>query len=68
MADTDVKATLVLRVPPERIMELRGVAAWKAAVARSNADDHESKKQPVQAEYWRKEEAFWDSIGRQINK
>jgi hypothetical protein len=31
-------ATLVLSVPPERIGELKALAAWKIAVARANAD------------------------------
>jgi hypothetical protein len=61
-------ATLVLSVPPERIGELKALAAWKVAVARGNAADDESKKRPVQAAYWRKEEAFWKSIREQLNQ
>jgi hypothetical protein len=40
-------ATLVLSVPPERIGELKALAAYKTAVARANADDDESKKQSL---------------------
>jgi hypothetical protein len=61
-------ATLVLSVPPDRIGELKALAAWRVAVARGNAADDESKKRPVQAEYWRKEEAFWASIREQLNQ
>jgi hypothetical protein len=61
-------ATLVLSVPPDRIGELKGLATYKRVLARSNAEDHEYKKQPVQAEYWRKEEAFWKSIREQLNQ
>jgi hypothetical protein len=65
---TQELATLVLSVPPGRIMELRALAAWKMAVARGNAVDHEDKKLPVQAEYWRREEAFWTNIREQLNQ
>jgi hypothetical protein len=37
-------------------------------VARGNAADDEGKKRPVQAAYWRKEEAFWKSIREQLNQ
>jgi hypothetical protein len=61
-------ATLVLSVPPERVGELKALAAYKIVLARGNATDHEDKKQPVQAEYWRKEEAFWTNIREQLNQ
>jgi hypothetical protein len=61
-------ATLVLSVPPDRIEELKGVATYKIVLARGNVADHEDKKQPVQVEYWRKEEAFWKSIREQLNQ
>jgi hypothetical protein len=61
-------ATLVLSVPPQRVGELKAIAAWKVAVARGNAADDEDKKRPVQAAYWRKEEAFWTSIREQLNQ
>jgi hypothetical protein len=61
-------ATLVLSVPPDRIGELKSVAAWKMAVARMNALVYEDKKQLVNAGYWRKEEAFWTSIREQLNQ
>jgi hypothetical protein len=61
-------ATLVLSVPSDRIGELKGIATYKIVLARGNAADHEDKKQPVQAEYWRKEEAFWKSIREQLNQ
>jgi hypothetical protein len=61
-------ATLVLSVHPDRIGELKALAAWKVAVARGNAADDEDKKRPVQAQYWRKEEAFWKSIREQLNQ
>jgi hypothetical protein len=61
-------ATLVLSVPPERIGELKALAAWKMAVARTNALTYEDKKQLVNAGYWRKEEAFWASIREQLNQ
>jgi hypothetical protein len=61
-------ATLVLSVPPDRIGELKSIATYKIVLARGNALDHEDKKQPVQAEYWHKEEAFWKSIREQLNQ
>jgi hypothetical protein len=61
-------ATLVLSVPPGRIGELKAVAAWKMAVARTNALVYEDKKQLVNAGYWRKEEAFWAIIREQLNQ
>jgi hypothetical protein len=61
-------ATLVLSVPPDRIGELKALAALKIAVARTNASTSENEKQPVQAEYWHKEEAFWKSIREQLNQ
>jgi hypothetical protein len=61
-------ATLVLSVPPDRIRELKALAAWKVAVARGNAVDDESNRRPVQATYWRKEEEFWKSIREQLNQ
>jgi hypothetical protein len=61
-------ATLVLSVPPDRIGELKATATYKAAVARANANEYESRKQPALAEDWRKEEAFWKSIREQLNQ
>jgi hypothetical protein len=61
-------ATLVLSVPTKRVGELKALATIKIAVARTNASDRENNKQPVQAEYWRKEEAFWKSIREQLNQ
>jgi hypothetical protein len=61
-------ATLVLSVPPERIGELRAIAAYKTAIARANADDYESRKQPELGEHWHKEEAFWANIWEQLNQ
>jgi hypothetical protein len=61
-------ATLVLSVPPDRVGELKSIAAYKAAIARANADDYESRRQPELREHWRKEEAFWTSIREQLNQ
>jgi hypothetical protein len=61
-------ATLVLSVPPERIGELKAIATYKIAVARANADDYERQEAACQAEYWRKEEAFWANIREQLNQ
>jgi hypothetical protein len=61
-------ATLVLSVPPERIGELKSVASWKIIVAQANTEDCERRGQLRQAEYWRKEEAFWDNIREQLNQ
>jgi hypothetical protein len=61
-------ATLVLSVPPERIGELKAIAALQAAIARANADDYGSRRQPELMEHWRKEEAFWANIREQLNQ
>jgi LmbE family N-acetylglucosaminyl deacetylase len=61
-------ATLVLSVPPERIGELKSIAAYKTAIARANADEYESRRRPELMEHWRKEEAFWKSIREQLNQ
>jgi hypothetical protein len=61
-------ATLVLSVPPGRIGQLKALFAYKATIARANADDFESRKYPYWAEYWRREEAFWANIREQLNQ
>jgi hypothetical protein len=60
--------TLVLSVPSGRIGELRALATYKTMIAQANADDYESRKQLVEAEYWRKEEVFWANIREQLNQ
>jgi LmbE family N-acetylglucosaminyl deacetylase len=61
-------ATLVLSVPLERVGELKAIATYKEAVARANANEYESRRQPELMEHWRKEEAFWANIREQLNK
>jgi hypothetical protein len=61
-------ATLVLSVPTERIGELKAIATYKAAVARANANEYESRNQPALREHCRKEEAFWANLREQLNQ
>jgi hypothetical protein len=61
-------ATLVLSVPPDRIGELKAVAAYKAAVARANANEFRITGLVTQEKHWRREEAFWANIREQLNQ
>jgi hypothetical protein len=61
-------ATLVLSVPPDRIGELKALAATRQQWHEPTPTSMRTGKQPVQAEYWRKEEAFWKSIREQLNQ
>jgi hypothetical protein len=61
-------ATLVLSVPPERIGELKSIAAYKTAVARANANEFRIMGLVTHEKHWRKEEEFWTSTREQLNQ